>query len=207
MTAVGPTCNQTNSAICVFEYSYTVPASPVLGDYSIRVTGNEGTEATVTDLGLGAFTVAIPQPSLTVLKTSTVLSDPANNSANPKRIPLSIVRYDIVTSNSGPGTVDANTLVIIDPVPSGTSLYVSTTAGNPVVFINGAPASGLTYNYPANVTYSSVGAAGPWTYVPVPDADGFDGVVRAMRVAPGGTMNAAGVGNPSFTIQFRVRVN
>jgi uncharacterized repeat protein (TIGR01451 family) len=206
MTAVAPTCNQQNSAVCVFEYAYAVPASPPIGNYTVRVTGNEGVEG-VSDLGIGAFAVVIPQPSLTVLKTSTVLSDPVNLAVNPKRIPRAVVRYDIVMSNSGPGTVDSNTLVIIDPIPTDTALYVATTSGNPVVFMNGTPVSGLTYNYPANVTYSSVGASGPWTHVPSPDADGFDAAVRAMRVAPGGTMNAAGGGNPSFTIQFRVRVN
>jgi uncharacterized repeat protein (TIGR01451 family) len=117
------------------------------------------------------------------------------------------VRYDIVTSNSGPGTVDSNSLVITDLIPPNTSLYVATTSGDPVVFLNGAPASGLTYNYPANVTYSAVGVAGPWTHVPAPDPNGFDAAVRAMRIAPGGNMSAAGGGNPSFTIQFRVRVN
>jgi len=201
------TCNQTTAATCIFQQSFVVPASPALGVYTVRVTANEGVEGTVTDLGVGTFTVEIPQPSLTVLKTSTVLSDPINATTNPKRIPLAIVRYDIVTSNSGPGTVDANTLVLTDPIPANTSLYVATTSGDPVVFINGAPVSGLTWSYAANVTYSNVGAAGPWTYVPSPDADGFDAAVRALRVAPGGTMNAVGGGNPAFTIQFRVRVN
>ena len=28
-----------------------------------------------------------------------------------------------------------------------------------------------------------------------------------MRIAPAGVMNAAGSGNPSFTVQFRVRIN
>ena len=64
----------------------------------------------VTDLGIGAFTVAVPQPSLTILKTSTVLSDPVNNTTLPKRIPRAVVRYDVSVTNSGPGTVDANTL-------------------------------------------------------------------------------------------------
>ena len=206
MTAVSPTCNQTNAASCVFQYAYVVPASPALGNYTIRVTGNEGVEG-VNDLGVGTFVVAIPQPSLTVLKTSTVLSDPVNNTTNPKRIPLAVVRYDITASNSGPGTVDANTLVITDPVPTGSSLYVSTALGDPVVFVDGATASGLTYNYASQVTYSSAGPAGPFTYTPVPDANGFDPAVRAIRVAPGGTMSAAGSGNPSFTIQFRVRID
>ena len=32
--------------------------------------------------------------------------------------------------------------------------------------------------------------------------------VRAVRIMPGGTMSAAGVsGNPSFTLQFRVRID
>ena len=206
MTAVAPTCNQQNSAVCVFEYAHTIPASPPIGNYTVRVTGNEGVEG-VNDLGIGAFSVVIPQPSLTVLKTSTVVSDPSNNTTNPKRIPGAVVRYDIVTSNSGPGTVDSNTLVITDLIPANTSLYVATTSGDPVVFLNGAPASGLTYNYPANVTYSAVGVAGPWTHVPAPDANGFDAAVRALRIAPAGIMSAAGGGNPSFTVQFRVRVN
>jgi uncharacterized repeat protein (TIGR01451 family) len=206
MTAVAPTCNQQNSAVCVFEYAYAIPASPPIGNYTIRVTGNEGVEG-VNDLGIGAFAVVIPQPSLTILKTSTVLSDPVNNTTNPKRIPLAIVRYDIVTTNSGPGTVDANTFVITDPIPANTSLYVATTSGDPVVFLNGAPVSGLTFNYATNVTYSNVGVAGPWTYAPVPNPDGFDAAVRALRIAPGGTMNAVGGGSPTFTIQFRVRLN
>lgn len=201
------TCNSTSAATCIYQQTFVVPVSPALGTYTVRVTANEGVEGTVTDLGVGTFTVEIPQPSLTILKTSTVLSDPINGVTNPKRIPSAVVRYDIVTSNSGPGTVDANTLVITDPIPADTSLFVSTTSGDPVVFINGSPVSGLTWNYATNVSYSNVGAAGPWTYVPVPDADGFDAAVRAMRVVPGGTMSAASGGNPAFTIQFRVRVN
>jgi uncharacterized repeat protein (TIGR01451 family) len=209
MTAQGApaTCNSTSAAICVYQYQYTVPAAPLppLGAYSVRVTANEGAEGAITDLGVGAFSVVIPQPALTMVKSSTVLSDPTG-SATPKRIPLAVIQYAITVSNSGPGTVDANTLVITDPLPAGTTMYVSTTPANPVVFVDGATASGLTFAYAGNVAYSSVGASGPWTYVPVPDANGFDANVKAVRVSPGGVMNAAGSGNPSFTIQFQVRI-
>jgi trimeric autotransporter adhesin len=209
MTAQGApaTCNSTAAATCIYQYQYPVPASPSLGGWTVRVTASEGQEGTVTDLGVGNFTVAIPQPTITMVKTSTVLSDPLNNTTNPKRIPSAVVRYDITLTNSGPGTVDSGTLVLTDPVPANSSMYVSTASGNPVVFINGATASGLTYNYATHVTYSSTGASGPWTYTPVPDVDGFDPAVRAVRIAPTGVMNAAGGGNPSFTIQFRVRIN
>jgi uncharacterized repeat protein (TIGR01451 family) len=199
------TCNSTSAAVCIFQYQYTVPASPSLGNWTIRVTGHEGVEG-VTDLGVGTFVVVIPQPSLTILKLSAVISDPVSVS-NPKRIPLAVVRYDVSVTNTGPGTVDSGTLVITDPIPTDASMYVSTASGDPVVFVNGTPASGLTYNYATHVTYSSVGVSGPWTHSPVPDANGFDAAVRAVRIAPIGVMSAAGGGNPSFTIQFRVRIN
>ena len=208
MTAQGApaTCNSQAAATCVFQYQYTVPASPTLGGWTVRITANEGAEGTVTDLGVGNFTVAIPQPSITMIKSSTVLSDPTG-SATPKRIPLAVVQYDITLTNSGPGTVDSNTLVITDPLPTGTTMYVSTTPASPVVFVNGTTASGLTFVYASNVSYSSVGAAGPWLYTPVPDVNGFDAAVKAVRVSPSGIMSAAGAGNPSFTIQFRVRID
>jgi uncharacterized repeat protein (TIGR01451 family) len=209
MTAQGApaTCDSMSAASCIFQYQYAVPAAPSLGGWTIRITANEGTEGTVTDIGVGSFTVAIPQPSLTIIKTSTVLSDPVNGTTNPKRIPLAVVRYDVTVTNSGPGTVDSGTLVITDPIPADATMYVSTTSGNPVVFLNGATASGLAYTYASHVSYSSVGASGPWTYTPAPDGNGFDPLVRAVRISPAGIMSAAGAGTPSFTIQFRVRIN
>jgi trimeric autotransporter adhesin len=209
MTAQGApaTCNSLTAASCVFQYQYAVPASPALGAWTVRVTGFEGVEGTVQDIGVGSFTVVIPQPSLTILKSSAVLWDPVNTTNNPKRIPLAVVRYDVTVTNSGPGTVDSGTLVITDPLPAEGAMYVSTALGPPIVFANGTPASGLAFSYPADVLYSSAGVTGPWTYTPVPDADGYDAAVRAVRIAPTGVMSAAGGGNPSFTIQFRIRIN
>ena len=85
----------------------------------------------------------------------------------------------------------------------------STSGGPPVVFMNGTgnAASGLTFNYATDVQYSTGGPGGPWGYPPSPDANGFDPAVRAIKIQPGGTMNAAGAGNPTFTITFRVRIN
>ena len=74
-------------------------------------------------------------------------------------------------------------------------------------FVNGLTPSGLTYNYATNVTYSTVGTSGPWNHPPAPDANGYDAAVRAVRIAPGAIMSAAAGGNPSFIIQFRVRIN
>lgn len=209
MTAQGApaTCNSTSAATCLYQYAFAVPASPTVGNWTIQVTGFEGVEG-VQDLGVGTFQVVIPQPALTIVKSSTVLSDPLNLTTLPKRIPNAVVRYDIVVTNSGPGTVDAGTLVLTDGIPANSSMFVSTSSGNPVVFLNGSTASGLTYTYASHVSYSSSGPTGPWGYTPVPDANGYDPAVRAVRITPAGVMNAASGGNnPSFTIQFRVRIN
>ncbi len=154
------------------------------------------------------FTNAAKRPSLTVLKTSTVLSDPANGGTNPKRIPGSVVYYAVTVANSGVGTVDGSTLAVTDPIPANTSVCVSTLCANPIVdFVDGTTPSGLTFSYASNVSWSNTAGGGaPYTYTPVPDAAGFDANVTGIRIAPGGTMSATGSGNPSFTLGFRVRI-
>jgi uncharacterized repeat protein (TIGR01451 family) len=183
----------------------TMPAAP-----------NVTNTATVTSASLEAnaadnsstVSVGVVAPQLRVTKTSEVLSDPIRGTSQPKRIPGAFVRYSVGVVNTGTGTVDNASLVLTDPVPPGTSLFVSTAAGAPVEFIDGAPASGLAFNYAANVSYSNQpGGGAPYTYVPVPDANGVDANVTGIRVAPSGVMVATGgSGNPSFTLRFRVRV-
>lgn len=196
------------AATRTYELPYVFLASATPGAWTMRVVATEGTEATVTDLGVGALSVVIPMPTLVVAKTSQVISDPFNNTVNPKRIPGSIQLYSVTVTNQGPGTVDASTLAITDRVPPNSALYVSTASGDPIVFINGTPVSGLTYNYATHVVYSNQpGGAAPFTYTPVPDVSGFDPNVTGFRVAPAGVMNAAsGAGNPNFTVRFRVRL-
>ena len=197
------------SAVRTYEFPWTVPASGVpLGGWTLRVIGVEGTEGLVTDFGVGPLLIALPPPLLRVQKVSEVVSDPLNGSINPKRIPGAVVRYAITVRNSGAGPVDGNTLVITDPVPPDAALFVGMGSGDPVEFIEGAPGSGLTYSYPTHVTYSNQpGGGAPYTYLPVPDAAGFDANITGLRVAPAGVMVASGSGgDPLFTLRFRVRL-
>jgi len=197
-----------STATRLFEFAYAVPAGASFGGWSARVTAVEGTEGVVTHTRTGGFAVLQRSPSLRVQKTVSVVSDPVSGSTNPHQIPGSVHRYRVAVTNTGPGTVDASTLVIVDPVPSGTALYVSTAAGNPVAFIDGSVPSNLSFSYAANVSYSNVpGGGAPYSYVPVPDANGVDANVTAVRIAPTGTLAAASGGaEPSFTIEFRIRV-
>ncbi len=156
------------------------------------------------------FTNTGKRPTLGITKTSEVLSDPVDGTTNPKRIPGSVVRYVLAVTNTGTGSADASSIAISDPVPANTTLCVSNACGNPFVeFVDGTPASGLAFNAATSVAYSNApGGGAPFTYVPVPDAAGFDAAVTGVRIAPTGTMaGATGAGNPGFTVRFRVRIN
>jgi len=155
-------------------------------------------------------------PTLTYLKSVGVLSDPLNNTTNPKSIPGALQVYTLRVTNQGSGSVDSNTVAIVDAVPANTALFVQdlgVAGSGPVAFTNGAPTSALTY------TFSGLGNAGDdvefsnnggtlWTYTPVANASGCDPAVTHIRVRPKGTMaGASGAGNPFFEVRFRVRVN
>lgn len=143
-----------------------------------------------------------------------MISDPFNGTVNPKAIPGSVRNYSIRLTNSGPGTVDNNSLIIMDPLPATLELYVGDLAGaglGPVIFADGTPVSGLGWTFVSladmtdSVDFSNDNAA-TWTYVPVPDGTGFDAAVTHIRMRPQGIMNAAGGGNPNATLTFQVRL-
>lgn len=190
-----------------------------LGNYSARMVCTNATTGTGTTLPsavpgditprLGDLITCIITNTrqttavLLIEKLSTVISDPVNGTSNPKAIPGAVVEYTIRVRNVGNRAVDASSIVILDEMPA--NLAFST--GAPVIFTNGSPASGLnTFNQTTMVQYSSAaGDAGPFTYVP---NGAFDANVRAIRIAPTGTMAAAtsGTNQPSFTIRFQARV-
>lgn len=150
-----------------------------------------------------------PDPILQVTKVANTLSDPVNMSSGPLPIPGAIVEYTITVANQGIGTVDASSLVITDPLPPNTALYVETAGGIfPITFTDGTPPSGLSYNFAADVTFSNqVGGGAPYNYIPVPDGQGFDPAVTGYRIAPTGAMNGdTGSGTPNFDVVFQVRI-
>lgn len=171
------------------------------------VTTTETSDGAGTESNTATLTVGAP---LTVVKSSQTISDPFNNTTNPKAIPGAFVAYTITVANPGPSTVDANTAFITDAVPANTDLFVGDVGGagsGPVAFIDGVPASGLTYTFTSlasaadDVSFSNDGGA-TFTYTLAPDANGVDSAVTHIRINPKGTFNA----NSSFQVLFRVRV-
>lgn len=154
--------------------------------------------------------VSVP---LTIVKLMLVRSDPVNGSSNPKAIPGAIVEYQLVLTNPSSNAVDADTLVVTDPLPDRTELSIADINGagsGPVMFSDGTPASGLTLVYPDDVEFSDDNGA-TWSYLPTdPDMDGIDPAVTDIRIRPSGSFNGNNTGNSAndaqFTLKFRVRV-
>jgi uncharacterized repeat protein (TIGR01451 family) len=188
-----------------YEYLLTLP-STASGTWNWRVTAVEGTEGTVTHQRTGSFFIAVPQ--LTFTKSVNVLSDPYNGATNPKAIPGAVMLYSVTLSNSGAVQVDADSLAITDILAPETSLYVDSSGGDPIAFVDGTPGSGLSFDFTTAVTFSNQPDGGsPYDYVPTPDIDGFDPAVTGFQVTPGGAL-AAGTsgGAPGFTLRYRTRV-
>lgn len=192
-----------------FVRAYNLPAAGRHGGFRLRfrMTGGSGVDWDFWHVDDVCFDqLLIPQ--LQIAKLAQTLSDPINGTSGPKAIPGAIVQYTIALVNQGSGPVDADSLVITDPLPSDTALYVSTVSGDPISFADGATPSGLAYNYATDVSFSNQpGGGAPYDYTPVADPQGFDPAVTGYRVAPTGSMNGASGGNiPSFNITLRVRI-
>jgi uncharacterized repeat protein (TIGR01451 family) len=184
-----------------YEYTYTIPTSGPAGSWTTIVTAKEGAENNVSDSGTGAFNVGLP--SLMVVKSSSIISDPVNGvSASAKAIPGAEVQYSIQVINSGNGVADADSIAITDVVPANTTMYVDT-AGSAVTF--SCSGCGLTtpWTYANAVSYSYQPGGGP-PHVYPPTTIGYDPLVKGVRIKPSGTLNGGGA---SFTVTFKMKIN
>ena len=131
-------------------------------------------------------------------------------------MPGAWIRYEVRVENRGPDGLDGDSIVIIDEIPTETAVCVVSActcsgaacpAVDPVEFDETASpvATGLSFDYAVHVSYSVDGV--DFTYVPVPDAEGFDANVRYVRVTPEGAMSSpSGSDNPEFDLRYTVRV-
>jgi hypothetical protein len=153
-------------------------------------------------------------PLLTLEKSAATIFDPVNLGVNPRAIPGSHVDYTIRAYNYGAGEVDAESLVITEPLPGTVRLFVGDLGGGgPVSFVDGsgAAASGLTLDFGGladtgdDVDFSTDGVN--WAYEPVPDVDGFDPAVTHIRIRPSGVFQGTNTPLPRrFELRIRVQV-
>ena len=223
-TLTPATSNAATGATITLTEAYT---NGVPGMYTTTLActkDSDGTTVTPSGTGLSR-TIVMPAGSvtctytngvtvpLTVVKVATTVKDPVNGTVNPKAIPGAVVRYDIVVTNPAANPIDSNTVVITDEVPQHLSLcvaHVSTTGCEAPQFIDGSPASGLTYTFTSlsNATddiefYSDGAGPTPWGYSPAASGLGTDSNITKLRISPKGSFNA---NNAQFTLQLWMRV-
>lgn len=89
-------------------------------------------------------------PDILLLKSVVTFSDPVNGETNPKAIPGAISLYTITATNQGDSAADNDTVVITDPIPANTELFVgdiNDPGSGLVQFVDVTTASGLTYTF------------------------------------------------------------
>lgn len=170
-------------------------------------------------LGLAALGVAaLPQTAnadpLGVTKTALVVADQISTVA-PKALPSATVDYRVLFTNPlGNTLTPVRNISVEDILPARVVLRVADLAGTgkgPVEFVDGSLlglgllGSGLACGFTsfASTTDCVDFSDGTnWTYVPTPDANGYDARVRAIRVRPVTTFAT----NGSFQIRYRVKI-
>jgi hypothetical protein len=181
------------------------------GAVAVGGTGLSRTIVMPSDSGVACTWTNASTIPLTVVKLSMTVSDPVNGTTNPKAIPGAIVEYQIIVTNPAPNPVDNNTMFIADQIPAHMDLRVAdigASGSGPVQYVNGSPASGMTYTFSGlantgdDVAFSSDGGA-TWTYAPTADGNGTDPAVTNIRINPKGVF---GANNAQFTIKLRMRV-
>lgn len=103
---------------------------------------------------------------LTVTKTSRVISDPVNNTTNPKMIPGAVVEYCISVAN-GAGAATATNVAISDPVPANTTFVASS------IMLNTTVASGVCSGGAAGGSFASNTVSGTLSDVPASTTRGL----------------------------------
>ena len=209
MTEVADSLTDTKT----YEFAYTMPSDAANGPWTAHVTAEEGSEGLVRHTATG--TVQVASADLVLLKTVRVESDPVNGGSNPKAIPGAYMLYTLVATNQGGAATDSDSVVVTDPVPANTDLFVGdlgTPGSGPVLFVDGTTTSGLTYTFVGladsgdDIAFSNNNGTS-FDYTPVPDGLGFDADVTHIRISPKGAFSAASGGIvPSFQLRLRVKV-
>lgn len=193
------------------------------GPQTIQARGPGGNWLDLTTANFTLVAPTCPVPGLAVARvpdaaglvvTQAVqtISDPVSGAVNARSIPGARKRWSVrVVDGGNARAVDTDTVQVVVPVPAGTRLFVGDTGApgsGPVRFVDGTPASGLSYAYGGaasttdDVAFSRDGGA-TWAHAPVPGPDGTDPTVTHLRITPRGKPACTVAASPgAFELQF-----
>ena len=176
-------------------------ALPTAGGVEVVFADGAGTTSDAANDGQhsDAATYTVVSAALTAAKVIANVNDEFNGDGG-YAIPGAVVRYQITITNGGTGAVDADTVVVSDPIPANTMVCVAAgtrcTAADLATFTSGT--SGLA----ASFEYSTDGG-GTWGAAPAADdPTGANTTVTDIRLVTTGSMVSTG----AFDITFGVVV-
>lgn len=129
-TAYGDQLSADTSGAGNIVVTFTSPVDSVLIEYGNHALApaNPGGQA----IAIHDITFCNPQATVTIDKSSSIVSDPQNGTTNPKAIPGAVLRYCVLVSNSGSATT--TTVVVTDTLPANlTYVAGSMTSGTSCV--------------------------------------------------------------------------
>lgn len=153
--------------------------------------------------------------NITLSTAISVLNDPVNGSISPKAIPGANMQYDVTVKNEGNYSSNSGSLSLIQSITAGNKMYVNNlSAAGPVIVSQGSGLnnSGLSYSFTSLASTTdglefSNNNGTTFSYIPTPDANGFDAAVTHFRMTFTGSMKPALDGyTPVFSYQFRSQI-
>jgi uncharacterized repeat protein (TIGR01451 family) len=201
----------TNAAVGTIGLSFTVPALATINQTFVRFRWS-------LQSGLNAQTMVAPngevedraltilgQPVLQATKTSAALDSTGINKFS---VPGAEMVYTITLTNSGAGPATANSIFLVDLLPSTVEFnnidIDPGAAVSPILFSQSGTT--LTFTPSTDLRFSNAATApanfAACTYTPVA---GFDPNVKYICLNPKGIFSN-GSPSPFFTVQFRTRI-
>lgn len=198
-----------------------VPANP---NYELRVLVNDpdlpagATSGTASTLAVNLpsssnsndndFGFDLPRPSLTINKSSTVYDASEFGGFS---VPLQDIAYTILVENDGGEGADRDGLFVVDQLPGTLTFYnddfdgAGAITNDPIVFTQSS--TGLDFDYSRDVAFSD-GNSPPTNFsdCDYDPAVGYNPNIKYVCLNPKGVMTG-GSTPPSFTVQFRARVD
>jgi hypothetical protein len=202
----------TNAATGTITFNITTPATTILTQTFARFRWSSTTSldsvSTASNGEVEDYAVTILGPAvLSVSKTSLSYETVGVNKFS---VPGSDMIYTITTSNVGTGPADANSLFMVDVLPTTTEFFngdfdgAGPATGSILFTQTGA---GLTFTPSTDLRFSNLAATpanfAACTYTPVA---GYDPAVRHICFNPKGAMLSGGAPSPNFAFQFKARI-
>ena len=194
----------------IFNRTYALPDAGRHANFRVRFSLASGSGSDFDYWHVDDVCFVAGTPDVVITKDITFEQDPVNGGSNPFAIPGAWVVYSLTVTNNGIGLPDSDSLVISDTLDANTTFFAGDfDSATPFRFTDGAGAAASGLSLPFN-TLGDPGDGveffngGGTSITPIVD---FDPAVREFRITfPGQLSGASASGSPTFTLEYRARV-